>query len=158
MMAHLFLLFYNVTLITCLNLRVPWDLIFSYLILDFCFTGYIYLCWVTLYGEKLFCLKWLLFLKIVLLCCRSSRPEVFCNKDVLRNFAKFTGKHLCTSLFFDKVAVLRPAILLKKRLWHSCFPVNFAKFLRTPFFIEHLWWLLLMLEPWIKSCVHQTAF
>ena len=23
--------------------------------------------------------------------------------------------------------------LLKKRLWHRCFPVNFAKFLRTPF-------------------------
>ena len=29
--------------------------------------------------------------------------------------------------------------LLKKRLWHRCFPVNFAKFLRTPFIIEHLW-------------------
>ena len=27
-----------------------------------------------------------------------------------------------------------PAILLKKRLWHSCFRVNSAKFLRTPFF------------------------
>ena len=24
------------------------------------------------------------------------------------------------------------ATLLKKRLWHKCFPVNFAKFLRTP--------------------------
>ena len=32
--------------------------------------------------------------------------------------------------------------LLKKRLWYRCFPVNFAKFLRTPFFTEHLWWLL----------------
>ena len=28
-------------------------------------------------------------------------PEVFCKKDVLRNFAKFKGKHLCQSLFFD---------------------------------------------------------
>ena len=28
---------------------------------------------------------------------------------------------------------LRPAVLLKKRLWHRCFPVNFAKFLRRPF-------------------------
>ena len=74
---------------------------------------------------------------------RSSRPEVFCKKGVLRNIAKFTGKHLCQSLFFNKVAGLRPATLLKKRLWHRCFPVNFAKFLRTPFFIEHLWWLLL---------------
>ena len=35
---------------------------------------------------------------------RSSRPEVFCEKGVLRNFSKFTGKHLCQSLFFNKVA------------------------------------------------------
>ena len=36
-----------------------------------------------------------------------------------------------------------PEMLLKKRLWHSCFPVNFAKFLRTPILTEHLRWLLL---------------
>ena len=30
--------------------------------------------------------------------------EVFCIKVILRNFAKFTGKHLCQSLFFNKVA------------------------------------------------------
>ena len=44
---------------------------------------------------------------------------------------------------FNKVAGLRIATLLRKRLWHECFPVNFAKFLRIPFFIEHLWLLLL---------------
>ena len=38
---------------------------------------------------------------------RSSRPEVFCRKSVLRNFAKFTGKHLPQSLFNNKVAGLR---------------------------------------------------
>ena len=37
---------------------------------------------------------------------RSSCPEVFCKKVVLRNFAKFTGKHLCQSVFFNKVAGL----------------------------------------------------
>ena len=74
---------------------------------------------------------------------RSSRVEVFCKQSVLRNFASFIGKHLCQSLFFNKVAARRPTTLLKKRLWHRCFPVNFVKFLRTPFFIEHLWWLLL---------------
>ena len=37
---------------------------------------------------------------------------------------------------------LKLATLLKKRLWHRHFLVNFAKFLRTPF-IEHFWWLLL---------------
>ena len=36
---------------------------------------------------------------------RSSHPEVFCKKGVLRNFTNFTGKHLCQSLFFNKVAV-----------------------------------------------------
>ena len=40
-------------------------------------------------------------------------------KGVLRNFAKFTGKHLCQSLFFNKAAGLRPATLLKKRLWQA---------------------------------------
>ena len=54
-------------------------------------------------------------------------------KCVLRNFAEFTEKHLCQSLFFNKVSGLRTATLLKKRLWHRCFPVNFAKFLRTHF-------------------------
>ena len=45
---------------------------------------------------------------------------------------------------FNKVADLRPATLLKKRLWRTCFPVNFVKFLRTSFLTEHLWWLLLV--------------
>ena len=74
---------------------------------------------------------------------RSSRQEVFCKKGVLRNFAKFTGKHLCQSLLFNNVAGLTPATFLKKRLWHRCFPVNFAKFLRAPFLTEHLRWMLL---------------
>ena len=33
---------------------------------------------------------------------------------------------------------LRPATLFKKRLWHRCFPVNFAEFLRTTFLTKHL--------------------
>ena len=63
---------------------------------------------------------------------RSSCPEVFCRKGVLKNFTKFTGKHLCNNCTGS-------VTLLKKGLWHRCFPVNFVKFLRTPFFIEHLW-------------------
>ena len=31
------------------------------------------------------------------------------------------------------ISDLRPSTLLKKRLWHRCFPVKFAKFLGTPF-------------------------
>ena len=33
-----------------------------------------------------------------------SRLEMFCEKGALKNFAKFTRKHLCQSLFFNKVA------------------------------------------------------
>ena len=35
---------------------------------------------------------------------RSSHRRCSVKKGVLRNFAKFTGKHLCQSLFFNKVA------------------------------------------------------
>ena len=90
--------------------------------------------------------------------CRSSRLEVFCRKGVLRNFTKFTGKHLRHSLLFNEVAGLLPsyrnqstvllcksidwflcegnsrsATLLKRRFWRRSLPVNFAKFLRYPF-------------------------
>ena len=75
---------------------------------------------------------------------RCSRPEVLCKKHALKNFAKFPGKHLCQSLFFNKVAGSGPATLLKKRTWHRCFPLSFAKFLRTPFLTEYLWWLFLI--------------
>ena len=37
-----------------------------------------------------------------------------------------------------------PVNLLKKRVWHRCFPVNFVKFLRKPLLTEHLRWLLLV--------------
>ena len=47
---------------------------------------------------------------------------MFLKVDILKNFASFTGKHLCWSLFLTKLQ---------------------AKFLRIPSFTEHLRWLLL---------------
>ena len=82
----------------------------------------------------------------------SSRLEVLCRKGVLRNFERFTGKHLCQSLLFNNVVGLRTATLLKKRFWYRCFPVNFWKFLKTLFITEPLWWLLL------KTPVSQLIF
>ena len=35
---------------------------------------------------------------------------------------------------FNKIADLKTCSFAKKRLQHRCFPVKFAKFLRTPFF------------------------
>ena len=53
--------------------------------------------------------------------------EVFRKKRVLKNFAIFTRKHLCWSLFG-----VFGVNIIKKALQHRCFPVNITKFLRTP--------------------------
>ena len=58
----------------------------------------------------------------------------------LLHIAFITAKKL-NSLFFNKV---RPQLAILFR--RSCFPVNLEKFLRTPFFTEHLRWLLLTTE------------
>ena len=86
---------------------------------------------------------------------------MFRKKDVLRNFAKFT----CTRVsFLMKLQAWALKTLLKKRLWHRCFPVNFAKFLRTRFFTEHLWWLLLCFTQfstrirWSRSLATSNLF
>ena len=50
---------------------------------------------------------------------------------------------------FNKVAGLRPATLLKKETLAQVFSYEFATFLRTPFFMEHLWWLLLALQTFL---------
>ena len=47
----------------------------------------------------------------------------------------------------------RPATLLKKRLWHKCFPVNFARFLRTPFLQSTSGRLLLSVNKFSKLSI-----
>ena len=70
----------------------------------------------------------------VLMSCSKAVDQRCSVKKVFLEFSQNSQeKHLCQSLF-NKVAGL-----LKTRIEHRCFPVNFAKFLRTPFFIEHLW-------------------
>ena len=53
-------------------------------------------------------------------------------------FLEISQESTCARVaFFNKVEAQRPATFLKKRIWHRCFPVNFVKFLRTSFCIEH---------------------
>ena len=52
-------------------------------------------------------------------------------------------KTLALESFLTKLQAFRPAILLKKRLQHRCFPVNISKFLRTPIF-KNIWKGLLL--------------
>ena len=67
--------------------------------------------------------KWMIpedYIKMEIYCdlliSGSSRPDLFCKKGVLRNFAKFIGTHLSQILFFNKVTGLRPSTLLKETL------------------------------------------
>ena len=63
--------------------------------------------------------------------------------DALKNFANFTGKKPVLESLPNKVAGLNICNFIKKRLQHRCFSMKFHKFLRRPFFKEHLRWLLL---------------
>ena len=56
------------------------------------------------------------------------QPKVmFCKKGVLKNFVKFTGKHLCQSLFFNKFAGVRSETLLKKETLAQVFSCEFCE-------------------------------
>ena len=55
-------------------------------------------------------------------------------KKVFLEISQNSQENTCARVLFNKVAGLRPATLLKKRLCHRCFPVNFVKYLRTPFY------------------------
>ena len=74
-----------------------------------------------------------MILKIIFRILRSTHRRCSVKKGVIGNFAKSTGKHLCQSLFFNKVTGLRPATLFKERLWHWLFFVSFGKFPRKAF-------------------------
>ena len=56
---------------------------------------------------------------------RSSCPELFCKKGVLKNIAKFTVKHLCQSLFFNKVSWASAPKLKSLTSFIDLFPTNF---------------------------------
>ena len=52
---------------------------------------------------------------------RSSSLKVFYQIGLLKNFKKFTGKHLCRNPFLNNVRACRPATLLKQKFRHMCF-------------------------------------
>ena len=90
----------------------------------------------------MFCLSCLVF--------RSSRFKVFWKKGVLRNFTKFTGRHMCQDLFFSKKESLglRPQAcsFIKKESLAEVFFCEFCENSKNTFFTEHLKSLLLSLQ------------
>ena len=61
-----------------------------------------------------------------------SHPEEFCKKGVLQNFAKFTGKQLCQSIFLNKVAGLAWNFVKKENL-AQVFPCEFCEISKNTF-------------------------
>ena len=68
--------------------------------------------------------------------CSNSCSQMFCKTGVGKNFAIFTAKILCWSLFLIKFQDWRPKFLSKRRLQRRCFSVNIKRFLRTAFLLK----------------------
>ena len=83
---------------------------YSYMVIILLIQVYVglYFIWFLLFEKLVFCL-------FVLSTEAATRGDLY-EKNVLKNFAKFMGKYLCQRLFFNKVADLRTATLLKKFL------------------------------------------
>ena len=81
-------------------------------------------------------------------CSNQNRPaEMICKKGVLKKIAKFTGKYL----FF------RPSILLKKRLWYSCFFCEYYIFLET-FFLSNTGVFMWILQNSFRFSFRMTLY
>ena len=85
----------------------------------------------------------------------TSRLEVFCKKSFLRNFAKFTEKHLCQCLFFNKV-VGQNLQIYQKETPTKVYSCQFCEISRNTYFTEHFLWLLLTLVKTSLYCILNT--
>ena len=88
---------------------------------------------------------------------RSSYQRCSIKKAVLQNFAIFTGKNLCWSLFLIKLQAFSATTLLKTRLQLKCFPANITKFLRTSILKNICERLLLCLTDFSEQLVFREA-
>ena len=119
--------FFNVSIVDFEQVNISWELkqpLFNLVLLSYLSKL------IRFYSDKII----YIYLRKVQVNFRSSRPEVFCKKGVLRNLAKFTGKHLCWSFFLIKLQVWCLATLLIKRLWQKVFSCEFCKISKITFF------------------------
>ena len=87
-----------------------------------------------------------------------SRSQMLFILCILENFTKLTEKYLCRSLFYNNVAELQPATLLKKRL-SRVFSCEFSEIFKNTFFYRHLratasscyFFVWEVVNPWQKT-------
>ena len=70
---------------------------------------------------------------------RSSHPEVFLGKAVLKICSKFTGEHTCRSV----ISIKLQSNFIEITLRHGCSPVNLLHIFRATFLKNTSGWLLL---------------
>ena len=70
---------------------------------------------------------------------RSSRPEVFCKKGILK-ISQNLQENACATVSFEACT------LIKKENLAQVFSCEYCEILRRPFYVEHLPWLLLRLQ------------
>ena len=89
-------------------------------------------------------------------CSMWSKSEyLYMRRGFLKKTLVRTAEHFSSGCFCLWISEAAPATLLKKRLWHRCFPVNFAKFRRTSFSQNTSGWLVLAI---CKKNPIQTCF
>ena len=79
---------------------------------------------------------------------RSSHQSCSIKKGVLRNLTTFTGKHLCQSCRSEACS------FIKKETLAQVFSCEFCEMSKSTFFIERIWWWLLLFKSFVfsKSC------
>ena len=80
---------------------------------------------------------------------RSSHPEVFLEKGVLKICSKFTGEHRCRSVISIKLLCNFIEITLR----HGCSPENLLHSFRTPFPKNTSGWLLLYVFTYMNMLI-----
>ena len=73
----------------------------------------------------------------------SSHKKCSVKKGVLKNFAEFSGQHLCQSLFFHNVS--GSSTFLQKETLAKVFSWEFFEIFKNTFFTKHFRWVLLKL-------------
>ena len=74
---------------------------------------------------------------------RSSHPEVFLERDVLKICSKFTEEHPCRSV----ISIKLQNNFIEMTLQHGCSPVNLLHIFRTSSSKNTSGWLLLNIPP-----------
>ena len=78
---------------------------------------------------------------------RSSPPEMFLGKGVLKKWSKLTGELPCRNVISIKLL----CNFIESPIRHGCSPVNLLHILRTPFYKNISRWLLLKVETDIEN-------